>query len=853
MINFPSNIFEKFSLHLKNSLGVAEKIAKDTKSDRAGILHLMYGAIMEKGSIAANVLEKYGVNKEKVKDFFPLTKETGTKTSASEIEFSEAAKSALQKAVFSANKFKNKYIGTEHLLLGILETNDAEALDLFGKLKLDVQKVKDHIVAIIENTSRFTEIAKNLDFSASLMPNMPNMPKFEKYNEERDIPLEDEKGDKMALDYFCVDLTKEAEDKKFDPVIGRDVEVENLIIILNRKIKNNPLLIGEPGVGKTAIAQGLAQRIVDGDVPKSLEKKRVMSLDLGLLVAGSIYRGEFEGRLKDVIYELSQNKDIILFIDEFHTVIGTGSATGSLDAANILKPALSRGELRCIAATTFAEYQKYIKKDAALERRFQPIIVNEPSVKETIEILKGLKASLEKFHNVEITKEAIEQAVLLSKRFINDRYMPDKALDVLDQAASFVKGKRVIASNFKEIKKLTSEKNKITGEKEEAVRLENYEKAVSLKEAEEKIGEKILKLEEPAKNEAKRTDLKVEKADIEKIISQITRIPVSNLIEKESKKLRNLEASLEKEIVGQTEAIKSVAKVVRRSRAGISDPKRPLGSFLFLGPSGVGKTKLAEELAESVFGGIKNLIKINMSEFMERHNVSRLLGAPAGYVGFEEGGKLAEAVRINPYSVVLFDELEKAHTDVANILLQILENGEIIDAQGRSVSFRNTIIIMTSNIGTKDFTNEAALGFSERKEKTADAIVGEKYGRIKESALKELKEKFPVEFLNRIDDILVFKPLDKESILKITKLEFGKLKKRLLEQKIKIGISASALKHIVDKSFNPLSGARLVRKNIQDMVESVLAEKIIAGEIKTGSSVLINVTKEGKIEIRISG
>lgn len=838
MINFPSNIFEKFSLHLKNSLGAAEKIAKDTKSDRAGILHLMYGAISEKGSIAANVLEKYGVNKEKVKAFFPLTKEAGAKMNASEIEFSEAAKSALQKAVFSANKFKNKYIGTEHLLLGILETNDAEALDLFGKLKLDVQKVKDHIVAIIENTSRFTEIAKNLDFSASLMPNMPAMPKFEKYNEERDIPLlEDEKGDKMALDYFCVDLTKEAEDKKFDPVIGRDAEVENLIIILNRKIKNNPLLIGEPGVGKTAIAQGLAQRIVDGDVPKSLEKKRVMSLDLGLLVAGSIYRGEFEGRLKDVIYELSQNKDIILFIDEFHTVIGTGSATGSLDAANILKPALSRGELRCIAATTFAEYQKYIKKDAALERRFQPIIVNEPSVKETIEILKGLKVSLEKFHNVEITKEAIEQAVLLSKRFINDRYMPDKALDVLDQAASFVKGKRIIASNFKEIKKLTSEKNKITGEKEEAVRLENYEKAVSLKEAEEKIGEKILKLEEPAKNEAKRTDLKVEKADIEKIISQITRIPVSNLIEKESKKLRNLEASLEKEIVGQTEAIKSVAKVVRRSRAGISDPKRPLGSFLFLGPSGVGKTKLAEELAESVFGGIKNLIKINMSEFMERHNVSRLLGAPAGYVGFEEGGKLAEAVRINPYSVVLFDELEKAHTDVANILLQILENGEIIDAQGRSVSFRNTIIIMTSNIGTKDFNNEAALGFSERKEKTADAIVGEKYGRIKESALKELKEKFPVEFLNRIDDILVFKPLDKESILKITKLEFGKLKKRLLEQKVKIGISASALKHIVDKSFNPLSGARLVRKNIQDMVESVLAEKIIAGEIKNGKTV----------------
>ncbi len=830
----------------------AENAARESGSERVGTIHFLYGVVLEKGSVASNVLEKYGVNPEKVKNSFLSPKEAQTVNGSWDIDFSETAKSALQKAALFANKFKHKYIGTEHLLLSILDSNDAESQGVFSKLGVEVEKAKDHIGAIIENTSRFSEIAKSLDFSMPVMPAMPPMPKFERYGDEKELFGEEDKEEKTALDYFCVDLTREAEDKKFDPIIGRDAEVENLIIVLNRKIKNNPLLVGEPGVGKTAIVQGLAQRITEGDVPESLEKKRVLSLDLGLLIAGSIYRGEFEGRLKDIIYELGQNTDIILFIDEFHTVIGAGSATGSLDAANILKPALSRGELRCIAATTFAEYRKYVRKDAALDRRFQPIIVREPDIKETTEILKGLKNSLEEFHCVEITKEAIWQSVLLSKRFIADRYMPDKALDVLDQAASYVKGRYAVTGNYKEIKKLTFEKNNITAEKEKAVREENYEKALKLKEEEKKITEKIKFLDIPVEKKEKSERFKVEKADIEKIIAQITGIPVSGLMEKESKKLQNLEASLEKKIVGQSKAISAAARVVRRSRAGISDPKRPLGTFLFLGPSGVGKTKLAEELAETVFGGAKNLIKINMSEFMERHNVSRLLGAPAGYVGYEEGGKLAEAVRANPYSVVLFDEFEKAHADVANILLQILENGEIVDAQGRSVSFCNTIIIMTSNLGTKEFTAEAALGFNEREEKSVDRVLADNYEKIKQSALKELKEKFAVELLNRIDDILVFKPLDKKSIFKIAKLEFDKLKKRLTEQKIKISLANSALKRVVDKSFNPFVGARLVRKNIQDMIESPLAEKIIKGEIKAGGNVLIAAGKEGKMEIKIS-
>lgn len=609
------------------------------------------------------------------------------------------------------------------------------------------------------------------------------------------------------------------------------------------------MLIGEPGVGKTAIVQGLAQRIVKGEVPESLAKKRIMSLDLGLLIAGSIYRGEFEGRLKDIIYELNQNKDIILFIDEFHTVIGTGSVTGSLDAANILKPALSRGELRCIAATTFAEFQKYVRKDAALERRFQPITVHEPGVEETTKIIKGLKPYFEDFHGVEITAEAVNQAVMLSKRFITDRFMPDKALDILDQTASYVKGKSGSKGNFLEIKKLLAKKNALLLDKEKAVRQENFERALKIKFEEEEVQKKINDLEKTVPSQKDRAKRKVGKEDVEKIVSQITRIPVSNIIEREAKRLGGLEDILKKEVVGQDEAISAMARVVRRSRAGIADPRRPLGSFLMLGPSGVGKTKLAEVLAQAVFGGDKNLIKINMSEFMERHNVSRLLGAPAGYVGYEEGGKLAETVRVKPYSVVLFDEVEKSHPDVANILLQILENGEIVDAQGRNVSFRNTIIIMTSNIGTQEFTREASLGFdSSRKEKGKEENVLDRYEKIKEKSLKDLKDRFAVELLNRIDEILVFKPLDKKVIQKITKLELGKLKKRLTEQKINATFTGELANHIAEKSFNTSYGARLIRKNIQNMVESLLAEKIIKGEMKEGQSVKVDFV-EGKIKI----
>ena len=738
----------------------------------------------------------------------------------------------IEKAAIIASRYQYQFIGTEHFLYGITDMDSDEAKGMLLGMKVSVTELRKNLLSIFENVSRFPDLL-NVD-------------------EQPELAMPTEKNSKTpALDYFTTDLSKKAHKGKIDPVIGRKSEIERLISILNRRTKNNPVLIGEPGVGKTAIVEGLALAISKQEVPDTLIDKKILTLDMALVVAGSMFRGEFEQRLKQVIDEVKDNANIILFIDELHTIVGAGATTGSLDAANILKPALARGEIRVIGATTLAEYKKHIEHDAALERRFQPILVEEPSMDESVEILLGLREHYERHHNVEITDDAIKAAVELSTRYITDRFLPDKALDLIDETAAYTKTLNTKTRSIRVVKKIESELRRLEEEKTKAVMLQDFTTALHLKTQEDKLKKQRAEYQKTFSRKGVGTpNMQITSEDIGRTVSNITKIPLTKLLKSESKKLIGLEKIMQARIVGQDDAIKIIASAIRRSRAGITSPKRPIASFLFLGPTGVGKTETAKVLAEEVFENKDALIRVDMSEFMERHNVARLIGAPAGYVGYEEGGRLTEEIRKKPYAVILFDEIEKAHPDVFNILLQILEEGELTDAAGKRVNFRNTLIIMTSNIGLSDLTKQAgSIGFSSSEDARSKAET--EYDRVKERVLESLRQTMRPELLNRIDKSVVFRPLGIEEIKKIVLLELNNLVARIMKhQSISLSYDKDVLKFIADKSYDPAQGARLIRRNVQELIEDVVAEKIITGEVVEMSEAKIALEND-KIQIKV--
>jgi len=855
---FPKKIENKFTAHLKNVLRTSEEMAQGMSQGEITVEHLIFGIISQEGSLGSNIMvgEKFDL-KELQKRIEEIPKSSKVKA-----KFADNLKNIFQEMTLCASRYNHSYIGTEHLLCAILESNDPKARELFAAMKIDSAKLQESLEAILESSLRFSGIQELSDSpkgnpeGAILGISGMNFP-----SPMGEMPPQGMLGVPMgpkqsALDAFCINMNDEMEERKADPVIGRGKEIAKVVNIISRKSKSNPILVGEPGVGKTAIVQGLARRINEGDVPSNLSGKKIYSLDMGLLIAGTVFRGEFESRLKDVIAEAQADKSVILFIDEIHTIIGAGNTGGggSLDAANILKPPLSRGDITCIGATTLDEYRKHFKKDAALERRFQMVLTEEPTAEEAKRILAGLKSYYEKHHNLNITKEAIDAAVDLSQRFINDRFLPDKALDVLDEAAAMVRGRNGNKNYFKEIKSLRNRERDLAEEKEVKVEDEDYEGALEVKAREDIVAKEIKKFCDLQEKENKtKIEVPVTEREIGEVIEQVTGVPVNELLEEEKAKLQDLEKELKKKIVGQEEAIGSVARAIRRSRSGIAEGNRPVGVFMFLGPTGVGKTELVKVLAETIYKDKKALIKVDMSEFMERHNVSRLVGAPAGYVGFEEGGKLTEDVRLHPYSIVLFDEIEKAHPDVFNIMLQIFEDGELTDAAGRKVDFRNTIIVMTSNLGTEELTQEAGIGFAfdegqseEGKKEEARAH----YIETKENVLDELKDEFRPEFLNRIDKVLVFNPLSGKDIEAILKIKVEELRKRLLHRKnIKLSVGKDAMDFIAEKSFDANEGARLIRRNLQEMVEDPISEKMVKNEIGKGDKVEI-VLKGGKVVVK---
>lgn len=832
------DITSKFTQHAQNIIGQIEK-EKKAEAQKITALDWLDSIAREDGSLGAHMLKTFKITPASIEEF----KKNYSGKNGLAVEGFLSVESILIAAALAAKNQKSAYVGTEHFLAAVLESKNEMLEEFFAYAKINAVQLRQNTKVILDSAKKFPDAAKIFNFLVNQKGDLLGG------NPLESSPLPEVKLSEIsqasALEYFTTDLTRLAEQNKIGPVIGREKELDRVVNILNRKIKNNPILIGEPGVGKTAIVEALAIRISEGKVPGNLLSKRILMLDLGALVAGSMFRGEFESRLKDILSEIEEDKRAILFIDEIHTIVGAGNAAGGLDAANILKPALSGRMLQVIGATTSGEYRKYFSKDAALERRFQPVVVSEPSVKNAIEILEGLKKSYENYHHVLISPGAIKAAVNLSARFLPDRYLPDKAIDLIDEAASFLSNADYDIGYKQKIRELLAKKSAIIAAKEKAVEKEQYEEALKMKKEEGVIGEKIKALEAEAKKSSENTGIKtVDASLVSKIVSDITGVPKADVSGEDLKKIKNLEKSLEAKIVGQNEAIKKLAKVIRRHRANISNPNRPLGSFVFLGPTGVGKTELVKVLAEELFGSRKNLIRIDMSEFMERHNVSRLLGAPPGYVGFEEGGKLTEQVRLNPYSAILFDEIEKAHPEVMNILLQILEDGVLSDAQGRKINFRNTIIILTSNLGSEEFTS-SALGFRSSDKGKLET----KYESIKNKALAALKERFRPEFVNRVDEVIVFNALESKHLEKIAVLQFKELAGRMKDNKVKI--SPAAIKKISEASLNPAYGARLVRKNMQSLVEDPIAEKIINGEIKKGDRILIEKNKEGEIMIKI--
>ncbi len=846
-----SNQFEKFTKEAKHALIIAQEKAHEASLDYVGTEHILLGILSQKNSLGAHILFNFGVSEENVNLVLKTvgrlsTQKTKTKKEGGKTGLSGFAKKVIEDAVRGGLKYNHSYVGTEHLLYAVVSQENTAATVILENMKVNPRDVKDQIVQTFEKCKEIQnqqsqtqahQAMNPIEFFLSglqgvLVGNMEKDKFKEGYKKNK---KEDGKKTKTpALDYFTSDLVQEAAQGKLDPVIGRKKEIERMVSILCRKSKNNPVLIGEPGVGKTAVAEGLAQAIANEDVPESLMNKRILSLSMTAVIAGTKYRGEFEERVKQILDELKSVKNAILFIDEIHTVVGAGSAEGSLDAANILKPALSRGTIQVIGATTTSEYRKHIESDAALERRFQQVVVEEPTVEETHKMLEGLRKAYEDHHNLSITTRAIETAISMSKRYINDRFLPDKAIDLIDEAASL---KRVnIKEDTDDAKRYQKELNKVIKQKEESVSRQNYEKAAELRNKELELLKKIEEARSVKIPRQKRK--KVNEEDIAKVVSNMTGVPVTKLVKSDRQRLMDLEKRLKKRIIGQDEAVETVCKAIRRSRAGFSDFRRPIGSFIFMGPTGVGKTELVRALAEEVYNDKNALVKIDMSEFMERHATSRLVGATAGYVGYEEGGQLTEQIRRKPYSIVLFDEIEKAHPEVFNLLLQILEDGVLTDAKGRKVDFTNTIIILTSNIGADKLTKKAApIGFEMQGDELEQAE--EAYEKTKLEILKELKENFKPEFLNRIDKTIVFRALTHDNIKEIVKLHLEQLQDRLKPKKLSIDLGITALDFLAQESYDPEYGARPVRRKTQDLIEDPLTELFLEGKFKEGDAIKI--------------
>ena len=811
----------KFTPRAEEALRLSQEAAEEMGHGYVGSEHLLLGLIREEEGIAHRVLAEYGVTDEMVCGVLQRSVGKGLSGAAPSQGLTPRAKSVVELAVSESARMGSSYIGTEHLLMGILREGGNMALRILRTMGVDPKKMYSSIVKKLNDTPHTVT-------SGAATANR-----------------ESDKKNKTLAE-FTRDLTEAARSGKLDPVIGRDKEIQRVIQILSRRTKNNPVLIGEPGVGKTAIAEGLAERIASGDVPEELLDKKILSLDLSGMVAGTKYRGEFEERIKNTLAEVKKAGNVILFIDELHTIVGAGSAEGAVDAANIIKPALGRGEIRVIGATTLNEYRKYIEKDAALERRFQPVTVGEPTPEATLEILKGLRDKYEAHHKLTITDEALEAAVQLSKRYIGDRFLPDKAIDLMDEAASQVR--MTAEASSPDLKALEEKIAALHREKSEAVTAQDFEKAAQLRDIEKDYQEQVEIERDNWRKQMAQNRGSVTADDVAKVVAGWTGIPVTRLTEDESMRLLKLEEKLHQRVVGQDEAVNAVAKAIRRSRVGLKDPKRPIGSFLFLGPTGVGKTELCKTLAEAMFGDENAMVRIDMSEYMEKHTVSRLVGSPPGYVGHEEGGQLTEKVRRKPYSVVLFDEIEKAHEDVWNILLQILEDGIVTDSQGRKVDFKNTIIVMTSNVGAKNITADAArLGFDggEKGEKESEEV---RFDRIRDAVMADLKRTFRPEFLNRIDEIIVFRQLTEDNIRQIARRMLDVTGARMAQQGITLAADDDAVAELARDGFDPQYGARPLRRAIQSMVEDAVAEKMLEGELKSGDTAHVRL-KDGKVVI----
>lgn len=798
-------MFNRFTQRAQKVLQLAQEEAINWQHDSIGTEHILLGLIREGGGIAAKALEAIEVSPQVIESGIEELVGKGAEPVGPIIHYTPRAKKVIELSVDESRKLGHSYIGTEHLLLALIREGEGVAARVLNNAGVGLNKARQQVLLLLGNNETPTSNSAHATVSTP------------------------------TLDSLARDLTQIAREGTLDPVIGRSKEITRVVEVLSRRTKNNPVLVGEPGVGKTAIAEGLAQQIVSNEVPETLRDKRVMTLDMGTVVAGTKYRGEFEDRLKKVMEEIRQAGNVILFIDELHTLIGAGGAEGAIDASNILKPSLARGELQCIGATTLDEYRRYIEKDAALERRFQPIQVAEPTVEEAVQIMRGLRDRYEAHHRVKITDEAIEAAAKMGDRYIADRFLPDKAIDLMDEACSKVRLRSFTMPPS--VKELEEQLEAIRAEKNASVQSQQFEKAASLRDKEQKMKEKLEATKNSWKEEQGKAEFQVTVDDIAAVVSIWTGIPVSKIAQEESAKLLHLEDELHKRVIGQGEAVEAISRAIRRARAGLKDPKRPIGSFIFLGPTGVGKTELARALAEVMFGDEDAMIRVDMSEYMEKHSTSRLVGSPPGYVGFDEGGQLTEKIRRKPYSVVLLDEIEKAHPDVFNILLQVLEDGRLTDSKGRAVDFRNTVVIMTSNVGAEALKFQKSMGFN-----AADSATKQK--DAKNTMLSELKKAFRPEFLNRIDEMIVFHSLEKEHLKQIVSLMATSLTKRLREQDIELELTEAALEKIVAEGYDPQYGARPLRRAIQKHVEDRLSEEILKGAVLTGQHILFDYVNE---------
>jgi ATP-dependent Clp protease ATP-binding subunit ClpC len=835
------DIFSKFTTHYQKTLSLARETAANAGRKQLEVADLIVALASQRGSLAAEILDKHGLSPLQLHaklntqpahtSLLPDEPNEETIIDILTDELSVTVKKIVERSVLLAWRLQHKYIGTEHLLYALITSDEPEAKSLWLKLGVNLKSLKQSVNSILKSTSKFPDITEA--FAPTELKN--------ESGRESATP---------ALDFFCTDLTSQDAQAKVDPVIGRAKEIQRLINILGRRTKNNPLLLGDPGVGKTAIVEGLAKKIFEGTVPEFLQNKKIMALDLGLVVAGTMYRGEFEGRLKQILDELKAHPEIILFIDEVHTIVGTGAAPGSLDLANIIKPALAKGLVRCIGATTQEEYKKSIESDAALERRFQVVQVLEPSPEETVAVLKGIRENYEKFHGVAITDDAIEAAVQLSERYLPEKFLPDKAIDLIDEAAAHIRTTHEPAGEQKKLKELEVRLKQLIEAKELAVSEENFPLANAHKEEAERIRQELNNLKQTAAGSGVKIG-SITRQEIAQVVAQMTNVPITDLLAEEKIKLITLEKTLQERLVGQPEAVAAVARSIKRGRLGLGSPNRPLGSFLFLGPSGVGKTELAKLVAEQVFGDPSSLIRLDMSEFAEGFNISKLIGAPAGYVGYKDSNKLTDLVRRKQYSVVLFDEVEKAHPDIFNLLLQVLDEGHLTDAAGKQVNFKNTLIIMTSNLGLRELTQQAKLGFTAEADDKRQEDWQNEWQQTKEQLLAEVKKFFRPEFLNRLDGVIVFNPLSESALAQIVKLQIKELNARFSAQKLalQIKLARGAAEAIARATFSPQEGARGIRRYLTDKVEDPLTQKLLTAKLKTPLEVTLSVKKNGEIKL----